>query len=93
MADIKQELANISKKLENLFSGQDKSFKQMIVEIMNQTKDEFLKSVEHKIEVLEGKLFEKEKDNDKLKEKVDRLKKQIKSNREQDKHNSANIQE
>ncbi|KAH3898484.1 hypothetical protein DPMN_022717 [Dreissena polymorpha] len=65
----------------------------MIVEIINKTKDEFLKSVEHKIEVLEGKLFEKEKENDKLREKVDRMEEQIKSKREQDQHNSANIQE
>ncbi|KAH3856220.1 hypothetical protein DPMN_098803 [Dreissena polymorpha] len=77
MADIKTTLADINTKLENLFSGKDSTFKLMIVDIINQTKNKFLKSVENRIEILEGKLFEKEKENDKLKENVTLLEQQV----------------
>lgn len=93
MADIKQALVDMNTKLENLFSGKDSRFKQMIVDIINQTKNEFLKSIENKIDILEGKLFEKEKENDKLKEKVTILEKQIEHNHEYDKQNAINLQE
>ena len=45
----------------------------MIVDIINQTKQEFLKSVEKKIEALESKLFDKETENDKLKLKIEHI--------------------
>ncbi|KAH3786522.1 hypothetical protein DPMN_164629 [Dreissena polymorpha] len=79
--------------LKNLFSGKDSSFKLMIVDIINQIKNEYLKSVENRIEIHEGKLFEKEKENDKLKEQVTLLEKQVEQNHEQAKQNAINIQE
>ncbi|KAH3781832.1 hypothetical protein DPMN_159739 [Dreissena polymorpha] len=93
MAEIKKALADINTKLENLFSGKDFSFKLMIVDIINQTKNEFLKSVENRIEILEGKLFEKEKENEKQKEQVTLLEKPVEQNHEQAKQKAINIQE
>ena len=40
-------------------------------------KDEFLLSVYKRIEILEGRLFEKDQDNDKLLGSIDQLKQQI----------------
>ncbi|KAH3769905.1 hypothetical protein DPMN_171186 [Dreissena polymorpha] len=82
---IKEELKAINEKLTNIFSGSDSSFKQIIVDIINQTKQEFLKSVEKKIEVLESKLFEKETENYKLKLKIEHIKQELKEKADQEK--------
>ena len=40
-------------------------------------KEDFLKSVNHRLEILENRLFEREKENDKLKDKIKNLEKKI----------------
>ena len=52
----------------------------IIKEIFQQMKDEFLLSVYKRIEILEGRLFEKDQDNYKLLGSIDQLKQQIEEN-------------
>ena len=51
----------------------DKSIQNMIRETFKLMKDEFLQSVSHRIDILEGKLFEKEEENSALKGKLKSL--------------------
>jgi len=46
----------------------------MMEDIVKEMKDELLKSVIGRIEILEGCLFEKQQENDKLRSEMDKLK-------------------
>ena len=74
--DIHAQLKQINKKLSNVLTKDDTSIKSLIRETFKMMKNEFLESVSHRIDILEGKLFEKEEENTKLKEKIENLEKE-----------------
>ena len=74
---IKQELCQINLKLANVMQKDDGSIRTIIRETISEMKEELLKSVEKKIDILESRLFDKETENDKLKEKINRMDKQL----------------
>ena len=76
-ADVRKELKQINSKLSNVISKDDVYLKEIIRDTFQLMKDEFLKSVSHRIDILEGKLFEKEEENDKLKNKIKDLNKSL----------------
>ena len=76
-ADVSKQLEEINKKLSNVLQKDDGFLRILIKELFQQMKDEFLRSVYKRIEILEGRLFEKDQDNDKLLGSIDVLKKQI----------------
>lgn len=84
LAEIKSQVVEINKKLENVMTKNDSGFKAIIKEVVQQMKEELLKSVEHRIDLLESRIFEKEKENDELREEI---KKQIKKIEEQEEEN------
>ena len=74
---VSKQLEEINKKLSNVLRKDDGFLKDLIKEVFQQMKDEFLLSVYKRIEILEGRLFEKDQDNDKLLGSIDQLKQQI----------------
>ena len=88
--DIQIQLTEINKKLSNVLTKDDNSIKNLIKETLKMMKNEFLESVSHRIDVLEGKLFEKEEENSKLKKKLENLEEENKKIKlEQTKVNEA----
>ena len=74
---VSKQLEEINKKLSNVLRKDDGFLRDLIKEVFQQMKDEFLLSVYKQIEILEGRLFEKDQDNDKLLGSIDQLKQQI----------------
>ncbi|XP_053373645.1 uncharacterized protein LOC128546645 [Mercenaria mercenaria] len=77
MKSIQTELKQINKKLENVMTKNDETLKTLIKETIQTMKEELLASTEKKVEILEGKLFEKEKEIDKMKTEYDKMKEDI----------------
>ena len=75
--EITRQLTEINKKLSNVITKGDGTLREMIKEVFQQMKDEFLDSDSHRIDILEGKLFEKDKENDALKEKIGKFETEI----------------
>ena len=73
--DVARQLKQINEKLANVITKDDDSLKTLISETFRHMKDELLKSVSHRIDLLESKLFDKEQENDKLKEKIESIEK------------------
>ena len=76
----KQKVEEINKKLSNVLWKDDGFPRDIIKEIFQQMKDEFLLSVYKRIEILEGRLFEKDQDNYNFLGSIDQLKQQIEEN-------------
>lgn len=55
-----------------MVSKEDGSLRSIVKEVFAQMKEEFLKSVSHRIDILEGKLYEKESENGNLRTEVKR---------------------
>ena len=88
--DIQIQLKEINKKLSNVLTKDDNSIKNLIRDTLKMMKNEFLESVSHRIDILEGKLFEKEEENTKLKKKLEDLEEENKKIKlEQTKVNEA----
>lgn len=92
MKSIQLELNQINKKLENVMTKDDGSLRETIKCMIKQMKDELLQSVEHKIEVLESKLFNKEKDNDQLKEQIKKLNIKLETKTEENERMKWNLE-
>ena len=75
--EITRQLTEINKKLSNVITKGDGTLRDMIKEVLQQMKDEFLHSVSHRIDILEDKLFEKDKENDSLKKTISKLQTEI----------------
>lgn len=73
LSTIMEHIKSMNTKLENTMTKNEKNLRQMIEEIVNKTKNELLKSMEMKIDVLEGKLFEKQQESDNLKKSIEKL--------------------
>ena len=71
-AEINKQLADINMKLSNVITRDDGFLRGLII-IFQQMKDEFLNSISHRTELLEGTIFEKNDENDKLKEEIEKL--------------------
>ena len=67
----------VNKKLENVMMKGDTSIRDTLKDLITEMKDELLKSVINRIEHLEGKMFEREQEYDKLKESIQSLDKTI----------------
>ena len=63
----------MNKKLENVLTKDDSNLKELIKNLIKEMKTEIVESVTHRIELLENKLFEKEKENVNLKETIEAL--------------------
>ena len=72
-SDIASQLKAINTKLANVITKDDSTLQTLIRETFKEMKEELLKSVSHRIDILEGKLFEKEQENDELKEKIKKV--------------------
>jgi molecular chaperone GrpE (heat shock protein) len=59
---IKQELSQINKKLANVMQKYDGSIRTMIKETIAEMKEELLKAVDKRLDILESRLFDKEVD-------------------------------
>ncbi|KAH3698287.1 hypothetical protein DPMN_085806 [Dreissena polymorpha] len=76
-------MAEINKKLSNMLTKNDSGLKNMMRELIEEMKDELLKSVIHKIETLEGTIFEKQQGNEKLANDVKRLEEKLNNEKEE----------
>ena len=74
---IAAQLKELILKMSNVLTKDDKSLKTMIKGIFKDMKEDFLKSVFHRIELLESKIYEKDQENDKLKEHIQKLNEKI----------------
>lgn len=77
------QITEINKKLANVVTKDDGSLREIIKDVFSQMKEEFLKSISYRIDILEGKIFDKESENDKLRGEIDRLKTQLKEQQEE----------
>ena len=75
--NVCKQLKEINKKLSNVLRKDDGFLRDLIKDMFQQMKEEFLGSVYKRIEILEGKLFEKDQDNDTLLKSIDVLKQRI----------------
>lgn len=75
--EVNRQLTEINKKLSNVITKDDGFLRELIREMFQQMKEEFLKSVSHRIDILEGKLFDKEEENDKLRKEITGLNKDV----------------
>ncbi|KAH3810462.1 hypothetical protein DPMN_138854 [Dreissena polymorpha] len=66
-----------------MLTKNDSGLKIMMRELIKEMKDELLKSVMHKIETLEGTIFEKQQVNDKLANDVKRLEEKLNNEKEE----------
>lgn len=69
-ACLENQLKEINQKLNNVITKDDSSLKSMMKEVVREMKEELLKSVIGRIEKLECKLFEKQAENDNLKQEI-----------------------
>ena len=76
-SELNRQLTEINKKLSNVITKDDGVLRELIRDIFQQMKDELLQGVSHRIELLEGKLFEKDEENDKLKKEITSLNKNL----------------
>ena len=74
---INRQLSDINQKLSNVITKGDGTLREMIRDIFQELKEEFLKSLSHRMDILEGKLFEKETEIDSLKKQISDLKTDI----------------
>lgn len=77
------QISDMNKKLANVVTRDDGSLREIIREVFSQMKDEFLKSVSYRIDILESKLFDKESENDKLRGEIHRLETELKEQEEE----------
>lgn len=77
LSKLTKQIADLNFKMTKMISREDGGLRSIIKEIFYEMKEEFLKSVSHRIDVLEGKLFEKETQNDVLKKEVNKLEKEL----------------
>ena len=80
---MNKQLKMINNKLSNVLTKDDPNLKTMIKEIIQQMKEELIAYVSRKIEVLEGRLFDKEEENENLKSDIETLNKQIEEQNEE----------
>jgi len=75
--DLKKELKAINDSLSMVLKKDDPYLENLIKSTFDKMKDDFLKSVSKRIDILEAKLFDKEKEADALKEKIKQMDKQL----------------
>lgn len=63
-------IKKINERFENVMIKGDGTLRETMKELLREMKDGLLKSVEQKMEILEGKLFERDQENDRLKTKI-----------------------
>ena len=80
---IASQLKEMNQKMANVLTKDDKSLKRMMKSIFNDMKEDFLQSVFHRIELLEAKIYEKDKENDKLKSQITELNTDIKTQKDE----------
>ena len=75
--NLVKQLEEIKGKLSNVLRKDVDVLRDLIKEMFQQMKEEFLGSVYKRIEILEGRLFEKDQDNDRLLKDIEKLNTQI----------------
>lgn len=90
---IEKQLKEINQKLSNVVTKNDAFLKDMIKEIVSEMKEEVLKSANSRIDILEGTLFCKQQENDKLKDELGKLKKQLETANEENSKLQRQIQQ
>ena len=78
LKDISESLTNLvsKKEIESMFST---FFEKKLENLMSKMKEQVMKSVNHRIEVLEGDLHDYKNQNDKIKDQNEKLKERVKS--------------
>ena len=71
--DVKAQLDEMNKKLESIMKNNNTQLKEMIERVFGKMKDRLV----NRIELLEGKLLEKERENDELKTQITSLKENL----------------
>jgi len=71
--DVKAQLDEMNKKLESVMKNNNTQLKEMIERVVGKMKDRLV----NRIELLEGKLFEKERENGELKTQITSLKENL----------------
>ena len=66
-----------------IYVSSDNGLKELIVDVFKQMKNELLKSVFHRIEILKTNLFDKNEENEKLKKEVESLKSDLNLRKEE----------
>lgn len=79
LSQITKQLKDINQKLTNVITRDDGNLRDIIKETFSQIKDDLLSSVYKRIDILEGKLFDKETENEGLKKEITKLENEIKS--------------
>lgn len=90
LKELNSKLTNIiykvdksDKKLENVVRKDDGSLRTVFREIMNEMKQELLNSVVNRLELLESRLYDRDRKNDELKTEVTRLEKEVSTQRKE----------
>ena len=73
---------DINKKLSNVITKDDGFLRGLFRDIFQEMKDELLNSVYKRLEILEGRLFERDEENDRLQKSVENMTKTIDSQKE-----------
>ena len=73
---------DINKKLSNVITKDDGFLRGLFRYIFQEMKDELLNSVYKRLEILEGRLFERDEENDRLQKSVENMTKTIDSQKE-----------
>lgn len=79
LGEVDRSIAEIKVRMGNVMTKDDRSIRQTIQDFLQQMKDELLASVNKNIEVLESRLFDREREHDELRERVGTLERKIES--------------
>lgn len=76
LISVEKHLKEIKEILKNVITKDDPSFKRIIVETIKDMKEELLKSLTHKVDILEGELHEKRVENEQLRKDIEQLRRE-----------------
>lgn len=83
LQEIQTQLIQINSTLANVLTKNDETLKSIVKEIVREMKEELFKAIEHRIDLLETKLFDKEEELSKQEVTIKKLQDQIKEQEEQ----------
>ena len=69
-AKIDRMESQMNTKIDKTVKRDDGSLREIMKELLTEMKEDLLKSVMHRIEIIEGKVFEKDQEKDKMKERI-----------------------
>jgi len=76
-SELNSRLNTVVDTIEKIASNSSRELRETMKNILSEMKDSLLESVSHRIEILEGKLFDKDEETDKLTNRIQTLEKEI----------------